>query len=295
MDFRQIEAFIKVVELESFSKAADELHVSQPSVSNYITTLEKDLGVVLINRSTKIFSVTIAGERFLEKAKEMTTLRHDSIEMLKNLSDDFSGEISILASTVPAQYILPKVLAEFHKRYPGIAFVMNEADTSGVVRGIAAHKADIGFAGGILADKKCDFIEFGDEELVFIAPKNASYRDDKEYTLGELLYSNSYISREYGSGTRIQYEKFFAENGIELDKIKTCACMDSTHGIINAVINGLGVSIVSELAARQMLEHGSLIRVKLKEYLPKRKLYFVLNKKIAHSHLIRRFMEHVAL
>src|SRR5215469_10472804 len=99
MDFRQIEAFIKVVELSSFSKAADELHISQPSVSTYINTLEKELNSTLINRSTKVLSATLAGERFLEQAKKMILLKRESIEMLKNLSDNISGEIRILAST----------------------------------------------------------------------------------------------------------------------------------------------------------------------------------------------------
>ena len=293
MDFRQIEAFIKVVELASFSKAADELHISQPSVSTYITSLEKELNTILINRSTKVLSTTLAGERFLEKAKVMIALKLESIEMLKNLSEDISGEIRVLASSVPASYILPQLFAEFHKIYPSIYFTMSQADTYEVVQGIATHKADIGFAGSMLGDKKCEFYELIDEKLVFIAPNEGYDYTDKEYTLEELLYSSSFISREFGSGTRVQYEKFFTENGIILDKIKTCAIMDSTHGIINAVIGGLGISIVSEIAARQMLECGLLVTIMLEKELPQRKIYAVLNKNIVHSHLVKLFMEYI--
>jgi len=295
MDFRQIEAYIKVVELASFSKAATELHISQPSVSTYISLLEKELNTTLINRSTKVLSTTLAGERFLQKAKEMVMLKHESIELMKNLSDDISGEISIWASSVPSLYILPQILAEFHNLYPNITFNMHQADTFEVVQGIAAHKADIGFAGSILGNKKCDFIEFTNEELVFIAPNNGAYAADKEYALEELLYSNHFISRELGSGTRMQYEKYFTENGITLDKIKTCASMDSTHSIINAVMSGLGVSIVSGLAIRPMLERKLLLTIKLKNELPKRKIYAVLNRGIVHSHLIKLFMEYAAI
>jgi DNA-binding transcriptional LysR family regulator len=108
------------------------------------------------------------------------------------------------------------------------------------------------------------------------------------------LYSNNFIAREFGSGTRIQYEKFFTENGIRLDKIKTCASMDSTHSIINAVMNGLGISIVAELAARQKIERKEIKRINLKNALPSRKIYAVLNKNIVHSHLIELFMEYLA-
>ena len=294
MDFKQIEAFIKVVELASFSKASEELHISQPSISNYITTLEKEFNTILINRSTKVLSLTLAGERFFEKAKEMMALKRESIEMLKNLSKDISGDIRILASSVPALYILPPILAEFHKLYPNISFTMNQADTLEVVQGIAAHKADIGFTGSIFGDKKCNFYEFTNEKLVFIAPNNGPYSESKEYTLEELLYSSNFISREFGSGTRIQYEKYFTENGIILDKIKTCASMDSTYSIINAVMNGLGISIVSELAVRQIFEQKLLIPIKLKNEVPERKIYTVLNKNVVHSHLIKLFIEYLA-
>ena len=295
MDFKQIEAFIKVVELASFSKAAEELHISQPSVSTYISSLEKELHSILINRSTKVLSTTLAGERFLEQAKKMMSLKRESIEMLKTLSEDISGEVRILASSVPALYILPQLLAEFHKLHPNISFTMIQADTSEVVQGIATYKADIGFAGSILGDKKCDFVEFTNEKLVFIAPNNGSYSENKKYTLEELLYSYNFISREFGSGTRIQYEKYLSENGIILDKIKTCASMDSTHSIINAVLSGLGISIVSELAVRQLIEQKILLPIKLKSELPERKIYMVLNKNIIHSHLIKLFMEYATV
>ena len=293
MDYKQIEAFIKVVEMASFSKAAEELFISQPSVSTYISTLEKELGVTLINRSTKVLSVTLAGERFLEQARKMMLLKRESIEMLKNLSDDVSGEIRIIASSVPAHYLLPQLFAEFHKLHPGISFVMNQGDTAQVVQGIALHKGDIGFAGSVMGERKCDFVEFANEQLVFLAPNDGTYSESEYYTLEELLYSNNFIAREFGSGTRIQYEKFFSENGIVLDKIKTCAIMDSSISIVNAVVNGLGVSIVSEMAAGQMTEQKAVLPLKLKASLPERKIYMVLNKNIIHSHILKLFMEYV--
>jgi len=293
MDFRQIEALIKVVELASFSKAADELHVSQPSVSAYVAALEKEMGAVLINRSTKVLSTTLAGERFLDNAKKMLSLKRETIEMLKNLSDDISGDIRILASSVPAVYMLPGMLAGFHRLHPKISFTVRQADTSEVVQGVAAHKADIGFAGSMLGDGKCDFHPFADERLVLIAAADNSYIQDKTYPLEELLYTNNFIAREFGSGTRMQYENFFAESGISLDKIKTNASMDSTQSIISAVEGGLGISIVSHLAARQKIERGELVQIRLETELPTRKIYAVLSKSTVHSHLIELFMEYI--
>lgn len=293
MDFKQIEAFVKVVELASFSKAAEELYISQPSVSTYISVLEKELGVVLLNRSTKVLSTTLAGERFLEQARKMILLKQESVEMLKNLSQDVSGEIRVIASSVPALYLLPGLFAEFRKIHPGIYFNMSQGDTGSVVRGIADYKGDIGFAGSVLGEKKCDFQEFINEKLVFIAPNNGNYAANKTYTLEELLYSSHFIAREFGSGTRIQYEKFFSENGIVLDKIKTCAVMDSTYSIVNAVASGLGVSVVSKIAARQMIAQKELLELKVNTDLPERMIYMVLNKNSVQSHLLKLFIEFV--
>ena len=293
MDFRQIEAFIKVVELGGFSKAADELHISQPSVSTYITSLENELHTILINRSTKSLSMTLAGERFLEKARALIALKQESIESLQSLSEDISGDIRILASSVPAQYLLPRMIAVFHKQHPNLTFILRQADTAEVVRGIAAAKADIGFAGSMPRDKKCEFFEIARETLVFVAPFYSGYTRNKIYSLEELLYANSFIAREPGSGTRMEYEKFFVENGIRLDEIKTCASMDQTGSIINAVMSGLGVSIVSELAVRRLIEQKQLIRLRLQKEMPERKIYAVLNKSIAHSHLVKLFVEYL--
>jgi DNA-binding transcriptional LysR family regulator len=293
MEFRQIEAFIKVVEKRSFSKAADELYVSQPSVSTYITALEEELNSVLLNRSTKELSLTFAGERFFGKAKEMIALKKETVEIIKNLSGDLSGDISILASTVPSQYLLPPILAGFHTQYPKIYFNLHQADTAEVVHGITTHKADVGFTGSILGAQKCSFHEFVSEKLVFIAPNDSQYSETRKHTLEELLYTNNFISRESGSGTRLQYEKFFIENGIHLSKIKTVASIDNTYSIINAVVNGLGISMVSEFAVRTMFEQKKLRKIRLKIPLPVRKIYAVLNKNIVHSHLVELFMKYV--
>ena len=318
MEFRQLEAYIKVVELGSFSKAAKELHVSQPSVSTYISSLERELGTTLLNRSTKVISPTLAGERFLTKARKLVALRSESINAMKDLSEDLSGEIRIVASSVPACYLLPKLLADFCTLYPKVSFSVSQADTAVAVGAIAENKADIGFAGSIVESPNCEFQEFADEELIFIGPapsvssrsnshikKNGSslalgtlqseLSSAKIYSLEELLYRGNFISRELGSGTRIQYEKFFSSKGIELKDITSSASMDNTQSIINSVASGLGISLVSELAARDAIEQGQVIKLRCEEKLPHRKIYSVLNTRVNHSHLLKLFLKQISI
>jgi len=291
MDFKQLEAYVQVIEHGSFSKAAEAIFVSQPSVSIYINSLEKELATTLVSRSTKEVSPTLAGKIFYENAKELLALKSNTVERIKNLSGNFAGEINISASSVPAQYILPKVLASFTDMHPDISFTVKQADTLEVSRSIAAQTAEIGFSGGIMEHNKCDFTEFMTEQMVIIAPLNKGLTDSKAYSLDSLLYENRFISREKGSGTRAQYETFFAEQNINIKKMNTCLCFDNTQSIINAVMSGLGISMVSAFAARAFIEKAMVIPLKLKIKLPERKFYYVLKKNFPHSHLIDLFVE----
>ncbi|MCL2526046.1 MAG: selenium metabolism-associated LysR family transcriptional regulator [Coriobacteriia bacterium] len=296
MEFRQLEAYLKVVQLGSFSKAAKELHVSQPSVSTYISQLERELGVTLLNRSTKVVSPTLAGERFLERAREMIEQRDRSIDAMFELTHDHAGVIRIAASSVPATSLLPRALASFHKLYPKVSFVVEHADTAATVQAVAENRADLGFAGSIIEGSNCHFEEFADEELIFIGPAGTggARSASKVYSLAELLHEGCFIARELGSGTRLAYEKFFVEAGIDLAGINTCATMGDTQSTINCVAAGLGVSIVSEIAARDAIEHGQVVALRCADQLPQRKIYSVLNRRVKQSHLVELFLKQLS-
>jgi len=291
MDFKQLEAFVKVMELASFSKAAEAIFLSQPSVSTYISALEKDLGMQLLNRSTKEVSPTLAGKIFYEHAKELLALKTNAATRIKNLSGDNSGEINIIASSVPSQYILPEVLASFCELYPEISVHVKQADTAEGVKHVINQKADIGILGGIAEADKCDFKEFMSERMIFIAPALAGFCPHKEYELDELLYNNRFISREKGSGTRAAYEGHFAAYGIDLGKMNSNISFDNTQSIINAVIGGMGIAVVSEYAAWPYVEKGVIAPIKTRPELPERKFYYVLKKNFSHSHLVGLFTD----
>ncbi|MCL2852705.1 MAG: selenium metabolism-associated LysR family transcriptional regulator [Defluviitaleaceae bacterium] len=293
MDFGQVEAYVKVIELASFSKAAEAIFMSQSSVSIYISSLEKELGATLINRSTKEVTPTLAGRMFYENAKELLALKYNTIQRIKSLSGNFSGEINVVASSVPAQYILPKIIACFNNVYPDVSFNVKQVESFDLPRQIASQKAEIGFLGGVVGEDKCDFREFMTEKMIFIAPYNKEISDSREYSLEEILYEHNFVSREKGSGARFQYESFFLEQNIDLNKINTGVSFDNNQSIINAVINGLGISIVSEFAARTFIEQQMIMVIKLQAKLPERKFYFVLKKNYSRSHLIELFIDFI--
>ena len=291
MDFRQLEAFVRVMELDSFSKAAEALYLSQPSVSLYISALEKDLQMQLLFRSTKEIKPTKAGAMFYDHAKSMLALRDKAIMTLRNFSDPITGDISILASSVPAQYILPEVLAAFHKEYPDIVFRLDQSDTAETVSNIAANKGDLGFVGAKLKSTKCDYEPFLTERLVVIAPNCEQYQRLNTEDMSEFFQRTPFIVREQGSGTGLRYEEFLKEVGVQPGKLNIVAHINNTQSILQAVVSGLGIAIVSELAIKHFLLHNMILQLDMPCKLPQRDFYIVRKKGFPAPPVVELFLQ----
>ena len=275
LEFKHLEAFVKVYELKNFSKAATELFLSQPSISAYIGALEKELGLQLISRSTKTVNPTKAGALFYMHAKEMLSLRTKSEIAMKNLTQNDCGTIDILASSVPAQYILPELLGKFHTRFPNLVFNITQLDSTEVANGIGLHIGDIGFVGTYIDDPKLTCQEFMTEELVLIAPND--FRLDGQVEIAKLLCEEKFVSREVGSATRFEYEAYLKGIGILSEDLKISAYLNNTQSIIHGVANGLGLAFVSSLAAKEYIRQKSIVSIPI-ENPPQRKFYIVQKK-----------------
>lgn len=291
MDFRQLEAYVRVIELNSFSKAAEAQYLSQPSVSLYINALEKDLQTQLLYRSTKEIIPTRAGALFYEYAKNLIALRDKSVFALKDFAGSAVGDINILASSVPAQYILPELLGAFHETYPDAVFRLKQADTAETVNDIAANKGDIGFVGAKLKNPKCVYETFMTERLVVIAPNQERFSSFDVKNVVELFQREPFIMREQGSGTRLRYEEFLKEIGLQPEKLKTVAHFNNTQSILHAVAYGLGISIVSELAAKHYLSQNMVLQLDMPCTLPQRDFYIVTKKDFPMPPVVELFLE----
>lgn len=142
MDFKQLEAFVYVVKLKSFSKAAQRIYLTQPTISAHINSLEKELDTKLIERGTKYVYPTKPGSILYQYAVKMLNLRDDACCSVKNYNKELKGTLSICASTVPSQYILPKVVSAFREEYPHVTFNIQRQDSELVVENIAKGMAD---------------------------------------------------------------------------------------------------------------------------------------------------------
>lgn len=259
MNLKQLEAFVQVSESGSFSKAAKELFLTQPTISAHISSLEKELNVRLFIRNTKEVSLSDDGKDLYRYAKQITDLEKAIEERFYMDSDDGKHFITIAASTIPAQYLLPKVLMCYRERYPKEQIKIMETDSSEVVTQVVDHMVDVGFTGTVLEKKHCKYIPFYKDELAVITPDTPEYRILKEQNRDDIdwIKRKPLILREEGSGTRKEAEKQLKNAGISMEGLDIVASIANQETIKKSVKQGMGITVLSRLAAED--EDGLLI------------------------------------
>ena len=259
MNLKQLEAFVQVSESGSFSKAAKELFLTQPTISAHISSLEKELNVRLFIRNTKEVSLSDDGKDLYRYAKQITDLEKAIEERFYMDSDDGKHFITIAASTIPAQYLLPKVLMCYRERYPKEQIKIMETDSSKVVTQVVDHMVDVGFTGTVLEKKHCKYIPFYKDELAVITPDTPEYRILKEQNRDDIdwIKRKPLILREEGSGTRKEAEKQLKNAGISMEALDIVASIANQETIKKSVKQGMGITVLSRLAAED--EDGLLI------------------------------------
>ena len=259
MNLKQLEAFVQVSESGSFSKAAKELFLTQPTISAHISSLEKELNVRLFIRNTKEVSLSDDGKDMYRYAKQITDREKAIEERFYMDSDDGKHFITIAASTIPAQYLLPKVLMCYRERYPKEQIKIMETDSSDVVTQVVDHMVDVGFTGTVLEKKHCKYIPFYKDELAVITPDTPEYRILKEQNRDDIdwIKRKPLILREEGSGTRKEAEKQLKNAGISMEDLDIVASIANQETIKKSVKQGMGITVLSRLAAED--EDGLLI------------------------------------
>lgn len=282
MNLKQLEAFARVAETKSFSEAAKRLYLTQPTVSAHVSALEKELGVCLLLRTTKEVSLTEEGKALYGYAVQMLDLEQ---EIREHFGRRKSGKsvLRIAASTIPSQYLLPEIMVRFRERYPGVRLSVAETDSAGVVGRIVSGEADIGFAGTVMEQKHCVYIPFYQDELVVIAPGEGAGEPESAGETAGWIRRMPVILREEGSGTRKEAQRLLRQLGIELSELNIAASIENQETIKRSVRNGMGISILSRLAAEDEIKSGVLRAVPLGETGGKRNINLVFDRRFVHS------------
>lgn len=277
MDIHHLRVFLSVFKNKSFSKASDELYLSQPTVSSHIKALEDELSVRLFDRLGRTIMPTKEAELLYSRGSEILQDIEDIKTSIGILKKEITGELVIGASTIPGTYIIPSVASEFKRRYPGVLFQVVIGDSKKITDMLLSHELLIGVVGAKMNLGKIEYLSFfKDELLVVSSPK---LLDKKAVSLKEFTVV-PFIIREEGSGTRKMMEVYLSEEGIGIKDLNVSAVLGSTESVKEAVKAGLGVSVLSRIAVKDELSSGALREVKIKGLgSMKRDFYIITHKR----------------
>ena len=288
MDLRQLEIFVKVAALKSFSKAAEALFLTQPTVSEHIRTLEQELGVRLLDRLGRGAEATAAGRLLLSHATRMLQLQREALQAMDSFQGRLAGDLLVAASTIPGEDVLPPLIGRFQEKFPDIAITLLIGDSRAVVDWVAEGRAEVAVVGARLPHRGIDYRELMPYELVLVVPVGHPWHGKKEVGL-EDLRAEPLLLRERGSGTRAALESALAQAGLDLSAFRIVGEMGSTQAIKQAVKAGVGVSVVSRRAVEEECRSGLVWCLKLRDLKVTRAFHIATHRDRSRSPLAEAF------
>ena len=292
MEFNQLESFISVVKHKSFSKAAKELYLTQPTISNNIQGLERELNATLIDRKSKTITLTDAGKAFYKYAVELVNIRDQAKFNIFEHQSKIEGEIVINASTIPEQYILPYIIKDFTKEYPQVTFSVIHKNSKNIVDDILKGKQKFGMVGAKYNSNTLEYINFYEDEIVLAVPNNSHYPISTGDALDiDFLMSEKFIFRREGSGTRQFVKQTLSKKGVSLDDLNIIFTIDSNEMIKKMIELELGISFMSKISIKNEIELELIKPLKVKGLNLNRSFYFVYNKNRTLSPTVEVFKE----
>jgi DNA-binding transcriptional LysR family regulator len=257
MDLWQLHIFCRVLECKSFSKAAEAVHLSQPTVSSHIKDLEAHFGCLLIDRLSKEAVPTQAGRLLYDYARRLLALRAEAEMALTQYQGRMQGHLAIGGSTIPGGYLLPRVIGKFKVQHPHIRLSLIVADTGRVINAVLEGTIEVGVVGAESREKNILQERLIEDQMRLIVPAGHPWSGLKTVSLERLL-SEPFIARENGSGTLKSIQESFRQKGRSVEELNIAAEMGSTEAVRQAIKDGIGVSILSTLAVADDLESGAL-------------------------------------
>ena len=290
-DLRQLEIFRKVVELESFSKAAEVVLLAQASVSERIANLENMLGLKLLDRLGRRVVPTRAGELLYKHALNLLEMKRLACAEMEDFLGISRGEVRIGGSTIPGEYILPRVMGVFGKKNPMIAVTLVIADSSEIENRVLEGGLELGVIGRKTSQRNLQSSPLWEDELVLAVPPGHRWASKEEVSTEELI-KEPFILRESGSGTLKTTDDYLQSVGVEgISSLNIIARLGTSTAVKEGIKAGLGVSILSSLAMNTEFQTGILKQLKLKGLRMTRSFYLIRDKRRTPSPLCKAFMD----
>lgn len=293
MDLRLLEIFCRVYKERSFSRAAEEIGLTQPTVSVHIRDLEEALGTPVFKRLGRDIEPTEAGHFLYEQAKPLVTLRRDVFEKMAAFLNRMEGQLTIGASSVPGEHLLPGRLSAFLADHASVKVRLRIGDTAQTIDDLRHGDIELGFVGGRRSDKDLLFESLATDSLVLLVPDTGPWQGLTEVSLSQLK-ALPLIVRESGSGTRQSLETALAEHKTKLSDMNVVAEMGSATAIRAAVRQGFGASFVSRTSIMAELEERISLTARVTELSTIRRTYYtVFSRKRVLTPVARAFLDHL--
>lgn len=294
MDIHRLEVFCKLVELQSFTKAADAVFLTQPTVSEHIRALEETVGEKLVDRLGREVLPTPAGKILYQYARRIIQIRDEAIQALQKFRGNLAGHLLIGASTIPGTYILPGCIGSFKSKHPSIQITLKISSSGEVAERVLDGSMELGLIGAKWDDRRIVSEEIFSDELILAVYPDHPLAQSKEVDLSALS-DQPFILRERGSGTRMVMSRALEAAGFDPATLKVVAEMGSTEAVRQGIKARIGISILSSKAVAEDLERGTLFGLTIKNVRLYRPFYLVQRKSRQISPLGTAFLNHLRM
>ncbi len=319
MDFHQLKVFVEVARQRNFSRAAEKIFLSQPTVSAHVKALENEIGTPLFDRSRRELQLTDAGKILFQYSRQLLDLEKKALFTIQQEYRIIKGHLEIAASSIPSIYILPGLMKDFMAKYPKVTFAVMHRDTQQVFECVKNCTYDLGFVGEPVRPAGINQIKLLKDDLILVGNPNTAFPDerltkepegtdsDRHDGIGprlheldlkseankEIFLDIPFIMREPGSATRIVFEnalkRFFEKKEL---KLKVVAYLENQEAIKEAVKTGLGMTVISRRAVFEELTSGLMKGYRLPNLDLERNLYLIYRSNCVFSPLCQAFLDH---
>jgi DNA-binding transcriptional LysR family regulator len=292
MNLDYLKTYAEVIRLGSFSEVAKKLSISQPAVSFQIQKLEQDLGVRLIDRRQKTLVMTEAGKRLLLFAKSVSKEHANLVDDLEQLKEEVIGNLTITASTIPGDFLIPPILSEFKRRHPAVSIELEVTDSSKVIDAVKSGVYNIGFCGVSPDDRELEVFKIAEDEIVLIVFPEHPFASRTRVPFLEVT-AEPLIFREDTSGTQRSVGSLLRKSGFDISLCKPALILGTTEAVVSAVESKLGIAFVSNLAIKKSVALGLVKAVGIEGVTLKRDFWCVYRKERVVSRLFQEFIDFI--
>jgi DNA-binding transcriptional LysR family regulator len=289
MNLRALEVFCKIVELRSFSRAAEAVLLTQPTVSGHIKALETELGLRLFDRAGKTVTPTRAGEILYGYARRILALREEAQQAINEHKGGLKGHLALGGSSIPGAYILPPLLAAFKREHPEVTISLHISGSRDIVRGVIEGTYEVAMVGARFEEGRVHYEPFAQDELVLAVPAMHPWATRSTVRLTELV-GQPFIMRERGSGTRKVMEQALTDHAVDPGSLRVVLEVTGNEAVRQALKAGAGISVISRRAIEDDIRHKTVAALRIHGVRLVRDFFLVTHRSRSRSPLGKAFL-----